>query len=335
MSSVSVGRLYAVGAALIWGTSWVAIRIALQGFPPFAVAAWRGIGAALFLVPFVLLLERVDGDAALSQTTAGADNSAQSSSARLPRLARLVTLGLLGGLGFVVGQILAVQLSGATVAAFVAGLYPVLAAVAAPLLLPERASRVALVGLAVAFAGVLLLGGFDPTHALPLGLLVGLAAAASFAAFLLLARRWSGPWRLPGSLVTLSNVVILALGAIPLALLLPGETLLPAHPEILPVAALVWLGVGASAIANVFVVGAVRRLPSHESSAYLLLNPLGAAIVAALVLGERLTSPQLLGAAAVLLGIGLATAIDARLRSTARVAAADRARIPLGTGGSS
>lgn len=314
MSLRLVGSLLAIAAALLWGTSWVATGVALRAFDPLAVAAWRGIGTTLLMA---LLL----GSGRLGGRLSGrADGRADGVVPPMRgRLARLLVLALLGGVLFVIGMSLSISLTGATMTAFIGGLYPVVAAVAAPLVLPERPSRVALGSLVVAFAGILVLAGFDPTGFQPLGLVIGLGVASSFAGFLLLTRRWSGPWHLSAPVVTLANFALLSLVAGPLAMLMESNGLLPSSVDPGALLAILWLWVGAGVLAHLFVIGSVRRLPAHESSAYLLLNPLIAALLAAPLLDERLSPVQLSGAVLVLTGIAVATILGARAsRSTMR-----------------
>jgi drug/metabolite transporter, DME family len=296
LSNRLTGSLLALGAALLWGTSWVATGLALRDFTPAAVAAWRGVGS-------VVVMGLLIGAGGLCWRR-------RSTGTRLPstgRLWRYLVLALFGGPWFVLGMTLAVELTGATISAFVAGLYPVVAAAAAPLLLPERPSWLAVGGLAVAFGGVIVLGGFDPVGLPAEGFLVALLAAVVFALYLLLARRWSVAWDLSPMAITTSNLALLALTALPLALVLDGPAALSPPAAAGGWVAIAWLIVAATVVANLLIVASVRRLPAHESSAYLMLAPLTAALLAALLLGERLTVAQAVGAGLVLAGIAAAT----------------------------
>jgi DME family drug/metabolite transporter len=302
-----IGSLLAIATAVIWGTSWVATGLVLRDFSPEAVAAWRGAGS--FALIAALLALRPSRELGLQRA---GQRRAQSG-----RLLRYLILALLGGPWFVLGMNFAVELTGATISGFVAGIYPVIAAAAAPLLLPERPSWAAIGGLLAAFVGVLLLAGFDPIG-LPLeGIVVALAAAVSFALFLLLSRRWSGAWGLSVMRIAAANFALLTVVAVPLALLLGAEPL--SVGAVLPATgagewlAMGWLILGPGVLANLFVLASVRRLPAHESSAYLMLSPLTAAVLAAWLLNERLAEMQLLGSALVLAGIAAATVQLGRL----------------------
>ena len=296
------GVALTLGAALLWGTSWVGTGFALRGFSPLAVAGWRGLVGLAFIAVYIGL-----------RPSALRDDHERP---RAGRAARVVLLGLLGGGLFQVGLAYAVDLSGATLAAFVAGLYPILAAAGAGLVLGERPGAFVLGGLLVAFGGVVLLAGFDPTGASPAGLAIGLAAATSFAAYLLLTRRWAAAWRLPTPLVTTSLLAMTALVALPLALFTDPAGLVPQGGAV-PVLAILWLAGPVGAVAQAAAVAGIRRLPSDRSAAIFLLNPLTAALLAAVLLGERLGPLQVAGCGLVLAGVALATVMAARVASAA------------------
>jgi drug/metabolite transporter, DME family len=289
----------ALAAAIVWGTSWVATGLALRDFAAEAIAAWRGAGGLVLIVAYLAIVSR--------RWAAPADAPPTSTARpRSGRWLRYLALALLGGPWFVLGMTVAVELTGATISAFVGGLYPVIAAVGAPLLLPERPSAAAVGGLLAAFVGILLLAGFDPVG-LPIeGIVIALGVAVFFALFLLLARRWSEPWGLSPLRVTLANFSLLTLFAVPLTLWVSPHPMIPAATAAAWLA-LGWLIVGPGVLANLSMLGSVRRLQAHESSAYLMLAPLAAAVLAVPLLDERLAPVQLIGAGLVLAGIAAAT----------------------------
>ena len=123
---------------------------------------------------------------------------------------------------------------------------------------------------------------------------------------MVLSRRWQRPWGIRPTQITLSNFGLLGISGLLLALVAGDPLLKPAAPLNAWLAVL-WLGIVAGAIATILLTESHRRLPTSEGSAYLLLNPLTAAILAVPVLGEVLSPAQLVGAALVLTGIGVAT----------------------------
>ena len=97
-------------------------------------------------------------------------------------------------------------------------------------------------------------------------------------------------------------------------------TLIPAGPGVDSLLAMVYLTLGPFLIAQILVLASVARVPARRTSASLLLTPLCSALVAAILLGDRLTPPELLGAALLLLGIagasGLLDGLLARREAT-------------------
>lgn len=97
----------------------------------------------------------------------------------------------------------------------------------------------------------------------------------------------------------------LALGT----LVLVGDpaSLVPARLDVVPAAAIGWLAVVAAG-GQLLTVASVRLVPAARTAPFLLLNPITATILAALLLGERPPPPpQLLGGGLVLAGIAAAT----------------------------
>ncbi|MFM2106301.1 MAG: hypothetical protein RL338_1333, partial [Chloroflexota bacterium] len=298
-----LGAALAAGAALLFGTSYIATSVALVSFSPAAIGGWRGAGAALLLALVAVVRARSRD----RRPPAGGPGPRPALIPDRRTLARLVVLGLLGGPGFVLGMNLAVAGSGATIAAFVAGLYAVLAAVMAPLVLGERLGSGALAGLAAALVGTALLAELDLAGPAIPGIVAGLGGAVSYAFFLLLSRRWrpavigapgeaSPGAGLSGERVTLAVFLVTALALLPASVLGDPAATVPVAPAPLALAGLAWLAIGPSLLANLMVQGSVRRVPARRTSSLLLLNPLTAALLAALLLGERLEPTQLVGA---------------------------------------
>jgi len=300
---VRAGILFAALAAVLFGSSYVATAFALRSFTPLAIAAWRGIIAALTVA-----------------VVARAGLLATRPRGRLdgPRLVRLAVLGLLGGPAFIVSLNVAVSQTGATISSFVAGLYAVLGAILAPALLGERLRPAAVAGFAAALAGTALLAELDPAGAPIAGFGAGLAAAAAYALFLVLGRRWSAPWDLPVGAVVLAQLLWSGPGILVVELLREPAAIAPAAPRPDALLALAWLAIPVGVAAQLLVVASVRRLDARRSSAFLLLNPPSAALLAWLLLGESLTATQLAGGLLVLLGIAVASGAVEAGASTAR-----------------
>ena len=272
---------------MLYGTSYVATAIALRSFSPLGTAAARGLLGVL-AIGLVLLLPAASGFRPRRMNAAAAW--------------RLAALAIFGGPAFIAAMNYAVSLAGATVTAFVAGLYAVLAAAFAVPLLGERPETRTVVALGLALIGTGLLADLRLTGETAAGVGVGLVAAVLFALFLVLSRRWSAAHGLPGPTVAFAT---LGLTAVSIGALLPvlGQGPFDGELRVDAVVAAAWLAVGPGALAAMLVVAGMRRIPARRASAFLLLNPPTAALGAWWLLNESLTPLQLVGGALVLLAI--------------------------------
>ena len=134
----------------------------------------------------------------------------------------------------------------------------------------------------------------------------GILAALSFALYLVLARRWSATYRLDGLTVAFANCALAAVVLGGFVLATDPALLAPANPPVEAVVAMGWLAVVA-ALGPVLMVASVRLIEAARSAAFLLLNPITATILAAILLGERPSPLQLAGGVVVLLGMAVAT----------------------------
>lgn len=283
---VAYGQASAAIAAALFGTAYVGTAFAIRSFTPLGAAMWRGfLATAILALAWGLMGGRL-----------------HRSEVNWPRLWRVIVLGLTGGLGFVASMNLAVSMAGATLAAFAASLSPILAALLAPVVLGESLTLVSVAGFAVAIAGTAILSGTNPTDVGP-GVLFGLCASLCFGVFLLLSRRWSRPYRLSGTAIALSIAGTTALGLLPVEILYEPAKLIPQDLRLDAVAGVLWLAVVPGVIAQLFVVASVRRVETRSSAAMLLISPVTAAVVAALMLGETMGLWGMTGAGLIMIGV--------------------------------
>ena len=301
-----VGILAAAGAAVLFGLSFPITVFALRSFTPLGTAAISCTIA--FVVLALLALFRVVPRPALRERS-------------LANVGRLAFIALVGGLSFILCANVAISLSGATIAGFVSSLYAVLATLFAIPILGERVRPMVVVALGVSLAGTALLAGFAPLGGSALGVAFGVVAAVSFGLYLVFARRWGPTHGLTGTVVVLA----LLFGRGPILLLVEllrePASLAPSNPDPVSLLSIAYLVIGPMLVAQIFIVASVARVPARRTSASLLLTPLCAAIGAYVLLGDRLTPPELLGAALLLLGIagasGLLDGLAHRLRPPA------------------
>jgi DME family drug/metabolite transporter len=289
-----LGVAAAAGAAIVYGAAYPATAVALRSFSPLAVA---GLSCTLALVIVVgLAIAGVVPRPAID----GLDQ---------PRLIRLTLLALLGGVLFIVGVNIAVAICGPTITGFVAPLYAVFGTLFAVPLLGERVRPTTVAAFGLAFAGTALLAGAVPTGAPAGGVLLAFMSAAMFGLYVVLARRWGVRYRLDGTLVTIANLIGRGPLLLVIALVLDPGRVVPTDPDPAAIIALLTIVFGSSTSGNLLLMASVRRVPAGRTTAALLLTPVASAVIAAVVLGERLSPTGLLGAGLVLAGIATASGV--------------------------
>jgi len=294
ISEHRIGTAAALAAAVIYGAAYPATAVALRSFSPLAVA---GLSCTLALLVVLGLV----GGGVLPKTS--------PSSMTRPRLVRLVVLSLLGGLFFIAGVNVAVAISGPTITGFVAPLYAVFATLFAVPLLGEHIRTSTIVAFGLAFIGTALMAGTVSTGVPPGGVLLALVAAAMFGAYIVLARRWGRPYQLDGTIITIANLIgrgpVLLIAAFVLE---PGRVM-PANPDPAALVALLTLVFGSSTSGNLLLIAALHRVSAGRTSVALLLTPVASAVIAAVVLDDRLTAGGVLGATLILGAMAIASGV--------------------------
>jgi drug/metabolite transporter (DMT)-like permease len=227
-----------------------------------------------------------------------------------PRPSSQVLLAWLAGIFFAIDLELyhhTIRLVGAGLATVLGNTQVVFVAVLAWLLLREKMPLRTALAIPVVLAGVALISGVIGSDAYgenpQLGVLIGLATGLSYAGFLLILRHGNADLRRPAGPLfdaTLSaTIVSLAIG-LPL-----GEiNLLPSWPAH---GYLIALAVSSQVVGWLLISVSLPRLPAALTSVVLTLQPVGAVVLAVLLVAETPSAVQLLGAAAILAGLLLAT----------------------------
>jgi DME family drug/metabolite transporter len=259
---------------VLWGSIGVVVRLLQDaGVPTLSIAFWRLACACVVLVPLL-------GAAGLRSV---------GSAARRPRRLAAVSAG---SLVFQLLFFVAVRDAGVAVATLVAlGLAPVALAVAEAVrdrALPDPRS---LGVLACALAGLALVTGAGGTAG-PRPVAGALAAAGSGLAYAA-STAASGPLstRLGPLAITFATSVA---GVVLLApAVLATQPALPRTPS--AVTGVVWLGVITTVLAYGLFYAGLRTTPGSVAMILTLLEPVTAVILAAVLLGERLTAANVLG----------------------------------------
>jgi probable blue pigment (indigoidine) exporter len=205
---------------------------------------------------------------------------------------KIAVLGTLNiGLFFPLLFLAAERLPGGA-AATLGATQPIIVAFLVVMILGERLSRwrVSWGVVGVVGVGMVVLG---PGAALdPIGVLAGLAGAASMGTGVVLTKRWGRPEGV--SALTLAGWQLTAGGLVLLVPTLYVEGI-PTGIDGSAIGGYVWLGLTGGLVAYTLWFAGIRRLRVTATALLGLLSPLVAATLGALLLGETLTAIQLAG----------------------------------------
>ena len=266
---------------VIWGSTYLAIRFALEGFPPFLMAGGRFVlaGGALYLF----------------QRARGAPHPSRAQWVGAGTVGALLLLGGNGGVVFAEQWIASglVALGLATV--------PVWTAIFAALW-GQRPSGGEWLGVGVGFAGVVLLNLEGDMRANPLGAVAVMISAICWA----LGTVWSRRLRLPNGLMA-SAVEMLVGGGLMLGVSVSAGERLTQTPDARPVLALAYLIVFGSLVGFTAYGYLLRRVRATVATSYAYVNPVVAVGLGAALAGERITLVGVLAMVAILGGVVLIT----------------------------
>ncbi|HYD28246.1 DMT family transporter [Brevundimonas sp.] len=279
-----------MAVVVIWGVNNAAAKQATETLPPLLTGALRFAIAAACLVPFVR-----------------------------PPFPNWKSLLIIVGLGGPIhyGLIylafwLAQDVSPVSVAA---QLWVPFTALFAFMLLGERLSRFALIGMGVAFAGVAWMT-LDP-HAIAdwKAILVGIAASAAWAMTTVIARRTTSipPLKMQG-LLALVALPSLAFGS---AMFEQGQVQAMRDADALVWACVVWAGLVSSVLATTLVFWLVQKREAGRVTPYLLATPVVSILIGWLFMGDVLTAQILTGAALTIAGVAVVALAERGLRAGA------------------
>jgi drug/metabolite transporter (DMT)-like permease len=228
-----------------------------------------------------------------------------------PRPAPVRRAAWLAGAFFAADLVLwhySIEKVGAGLATVLGNTQVVLVGVLAWALFRERPARNSLLAIPVAMAGILLISGALETGAYGddpgLGALYGVLTGIAYSGFLLALRHGSSDnRRVAGPLFDATLVSALAVVPIGLAL---GE--LDFTPSLEATAWLIVLALSSQVLGWLLITVSLGRLPTALTSVLLTLQPLLSVLFAAWIVDERPSALQLLGAAAILAGLVIASA---------------------------
>jgi drug/metabolite transporter (DMT)-like permease len=280
-------------AVVVWGASFIATKVALRDVAP-ATVVWLRFAIGSLLVGVVVM-----GRGQLTRPTRR-------------ELGYFALLGLIGVTFHQWLQSTALVTSRASTTAWIVATTPVFIGLLGWLVLRESLGRRAVVGILLASAGVLLVVTKGELSTLAAGRfgdpgdILILISAPNWAVFSVLSRGYlqGDSGRRPAARMIF---YVMSIGWVFTSVqFLAGN----GPGELAQLTLSGWLGIGflgvfCSGLAYVFWYDALQVVPASQVGAFLYLEPLVTAAVAAALLGEEITAVSLLGGAVILLGVWL------------------------------
>jgi drug/metabolite transporter (DMT)-like permease len=266
---------------IIWGSTYLGIRVALQSYPPFLLAGMRFAIAGLLM--FAYLRWR----------------GAALPTARQWRNAAFTGVLLLGfGNGLVC---FAEESVSSGISAVVVASMPLFAALFTGLY-GEWPTRKETFGLLIGFVGVVVLNFGGSLTASRLGAIALLVAAMAWA----FGSVWSRRQDMPSGMMNTSAQMLCGSVALFIAGFAGGERL-PAHPSLHATLAAAYLVIFGSLIAFSAYLYVLKHARPAFATSYAYVNPPVAVLFGVLLLGEKVGPYDMAGMAIILLGVVIIT----------------------------
>ena len=271
---------------VLWGSTYLAIRYALDSYPPFLLGTFRMFTAGALMYAVL----RMRG-------TAPPTSKQWRTLVVLSIFMVLLSNGLVN---------LAETEVGSGMAAIAVASMPLFAGVFA-MLRGRHPTRSEWVGLVIGFGGVVWLNAGSNLSTSTLGLVCLTIAPIAWA----WGSIWSRDLDLPAPFMAASGQMIAGSGWMLLAALVTGERM-TAMPTLEATAALVWLVVAGSIFGFTAYIWLLHHVRPALATSYAYVNPPIAVLFGAVIAGEVFTTHDLGAMAVILAGVAIITVAKAR-----------------------
>ncbi|EMH4163753.1 DMT family transporter [Pluralibacter gergoviae] len=271
-----------LASTFLQGSSFVSTKVIISDVPPLWTAAARFLVAALTLIPVVIIQMR----------------KAHLKLANLP-WGKLLVIGALQTAGVMAFLNMGLVSIAPPTAAIIMASNPLLVIILARLFLHERSSLSTILGMIIAFTGVVICIGIPDGRQEGTGVMLVILASTCWACATVFNKKCQlplSPWIITFWQMLLGSLILSAAAAL-------GETA-PALPST-PYHWLMflWLAIPASTGAMGLWFAALRLGGSVQTSGFLFLCPLFAALIAFMLYGQTPTTHQLFGALIIAAGL--------------------------------
>ena len=281
----NVGSYFSIiGALIIWSSSFVAIKVAYETFPPITLGVARFIVATLILGALTLLpknrmrLERKD-------------------------ILTVALSGLMGITMYAVLQNIAVQWTSASSATLIIAAYPVITLLLETLIYKTKLNTLKIIGILIAIGGVVVLS-YTKADARGEGELLGsillIVAGVAWAFYNFLTKKVVNSY--PSITLLFYQTLFGTIFMLPMALFERGQW---AVPTVMTFAMMLFLGVFCSVIAFLLYNIGLRKLPATSVTSMLNLVPIFGVFFSWILLNESVPLRKFIGGAIVIFGVML------------------------------
>jgi drug/metabolite transporter (DMT)-like permease len=290
---------------VIWSFNYVVAKAGFRELPPLALASFRIVVSGLTMIP-ILLFSLLSERRRAHMHPAPALNPLPSRSAGRD----IWRFAYLGFFGVVVNNgcfALGLYYTSVSHSSIIVGATPIVVLLLAWGLGLERITSRELAGLAVAFAGAVVLGtghGWSAGDTALQGDLLTIAGVVGFSLYTVLGKRVAAEYS--AVRMTVYNNFWGAAILLPLAV---WQAVSISHSVGLSSirwegwAAVLYMGVLASAVSFILYFWALQSMAASQLASLNYLQPVGATLLAALLLGEKLTPNLVAGGVLVLVGV--------------------------------
>ena len=274
--------LSVLGALIIWSSSFVAIKIAYETFPPITLGAARFVVAALILGLLTLLpknrkkLEKKD-------------------------IIPVAVSGLMGITLYAVLQNIAMQWTSASSATLIIASYPAITLLLESLIYKVKLNPFKIIGILIAIVGVVILSYVKADTRQQgelLGVLLLLVAGVAWAFYNFLTKKVVN--RYPSISLLFYQTLFGAIFMAPLALFERGDW---APPTVLSFSMMLFLGLFCSVVAFLLYNNGLKKLPASSVTSMLNLVPIFGVFFSWVLLGEMVTLRKIIGGVVIIAGV--------------------------------
>lgn len=271
-----------ITAMVIWGASFVALKVSYRYFHPMLVVFLRQLLASIVFIPLVWK---------------------HFKKIRRQDLHLLILMTFFEPCVYYIFEAKALTLTSASQAGMVTALLPLLVAIPSALFLKERISKRTLIGFTLAIIGVVFLSlSGKATEESPnpvFGNFLEFMAMVSAAGYTVILKKLSS--RYSPFFLTALQAFMGTIFFAPVLLLIPeSREIILTTQSVLTVA---FLGIVVTIGAYGFYNFGTSRIPASQSAAFVNLIPVITLIMSMVILGERLAPPQYAAGALVIFGV--------------------------------